>query len=79
MCIASSSVPRNLVTCLKHLKEGPLAPVAQGGEDLRLRVWDVREAGRLRPSLTIEGYTFFPVSRGGRVGGSMGVGKERGE
>lgn len=62
---ASAKVPRNLVTCLKYLsdKAGSSASsssVVQGGEDLRLRVWDVREAG-LRPSVTIEGYTFFPV------------------
>eukprot|EP00903_Cladosiphon_okamuranus_P015395 g14219.t1 len=65
---ASAKVPRNLVTCLKYLpdKAGSSASsssssssVVQGGEDLRLRVWDVREAG-LRPSVTIEGYTCFP-------------------
>ncbi len=60
-CTASSKVPRNLVTCLKYLPgESHAASVVQGGEDLRLRVWDVREAG-LRPSMTVEGYTFFPV------------------
>ncbi|CAM9244805.1 unnamed protein product, partial [Pylaiella littoralis] len=34
--------------------------VVQGGEDLRLRVWDLREGG-LRPAVTVEGYTFFPI------------------
>ncbi|CAM9381221.1 unnamed protein product, partial [Hapterophycus canaliculatus] len=62
-CTSSAKVPRNLVTCLKHLsaRSSPSSSVvAQGGEDLRLRVWDAREQG-LRPSLTIEGYTFFPL------------------
>lgn len=59
-CTASAKTPRNLVTCLKYLCAESSASVVQGGEDLRLRVWDVREAG-LRPSLTVEGYTFFPL------------------
>lgn len=59
-CTASAKTPRNLVTCLKYLPPESPASLVQGGEDLRLRVWDVRETG-LRPSLTIEGYTFFPV------------------
>lgn len=62
-CTASVSVPRNLVTCLKYLPGPPASSsstIAQGGEDLRLRVWDAREAG-LRPALTVEGYTYFPV------------------
>ena len=59
-CTARVKTPRNLVTCLKYLPAESPASLVQGGEDLRLRVWDVREGG-LRPSLTIEGYTFFPV------------------
>eukprot|EP00752_Nemacystus_decipiens_P008672 g7740.t1 len=59
-CTASARTPRNLVTCLKYLPAESSVSLVQGGEDLRLRVWDVREGG-LRPSLTIEGYTFFPL------------------
>lgn len=59
-CTSSAKVPRNLVTCLKCLPGESSSSVAQGGEDLKLRVWDTREGG-LRPSMTIDGYTFFPV------------------
>ncbi|CAM9598490.1 unnamed protein product, partial [Scytosiphon promiscuus] len=60
-CTSSAKVPRNLVTCLQHLSGGSSSSVvAQGGEDLRLRVWDAREHG-LRPSMSIEGFTFFPL------------------
>lgn len=65
-CTSSAKVPRNLVTCLKYLSVGPSCSssvVAQGGEDLRLRVWDAREQAR-KPPLTIEGFIFFPVRVG---------------
>ncbi|CBN77035.1 conserved unknown protein [Ectocarpus siliculosus] len=59
-CTSSAKVPRNLVTCLKCLSGGPSSSVVQGGEDLKLRVWDTREGG-LRSSMTVDGYTFFPL------------------
>ncbi|CAM9841354.1 unnamed protein product [Ectocarpus fasciculatus] len=59
-CTSSTKVPRNLVTCLKCLSGESSFSVVQGGEDLKLRVWDAREGG-LRPSITMDGYTFFPL------------------
>lgn len=55
--MALTSVPRNLVTCLKYLPADS-STLVQGGEDLKLRVWDVR--GGLVQVQTIE-CIYFPV------------------
>ena len=59
-CTVKVREPRNMVTCLKYLASESSSAVVQGGEDLRLRVWDSRQGG-LTPVLTIKGYVYFPV------------------
>lgn len=51
-------VSRNVVTCLKWIP-GEAHLVAQGSEDLKLRVWDVRTMSA--PALSLEGYVYFPL------------------
>lgn len=63
----SAKVPRNLVTCLKWFGDGGDSGgsgglIAQGSEDLRLRVWDPRGDLRSGPAQTFGGYTYFPLA-----------------
>lgn len=57
-CTGRAHVSRNVVTCLSWVADEPTL-VAQGSEDLRLRLWDVRALSR--PASVIEGYTYFPL------------------
>ena len=58
-CTTKRHISRNVVTCLRWV-EGEPHLVAQGSEDLRLRVWDVRSLGG-QPAATLEGYVYFPL------------------
>ena len=50
---------QNVVTCLKWVP-GETTLVAQGSEDLRLRLWDVRTLSK--PAAVIENeYIYFPL------------------
>ena len=50
---------QNVVTCLKWVP-GETSLVAQGSEDLRLRLWDVRTLSR--PAAVLENeYVYFPL------------------
>jgi len=54
-------VPQNVVTCVQWGKGGGSGNVLyQGGEDLRVRLWDVR-VGLSHPATTLEGFTYFPL------------------
>eukprot|EP00611_Tribonema_gayanum_P023230 TRINITY_DN4842_c0_g1_i4.p1 TRINITY_DN4842_c0_g1~~TRINITY_DN4842_c0_g1_i4.p1 ORF type:complete len:388 (-),score=60.68 TRINITY_DN4842_c0_g1_i4:1015-2091(-) len=55
------ATPRNLVTCLKCMPgdEGANA-VVQGGEDLKLRLWDFRAPSSV-PAQTLDGFVYFPL------------------
>ena len=55
---ARCQVSRNVVTCLSWV-EGEAHLVAQGSEDLKLRIWDVRALSA--PAAVMEGYTYFPL------------------
>ncbi|CAK4684207.1 hypothetical protein LEN26_016204 [Aphanomyces euteiches] len=57
--IQQTIVSQNIVTCMAWVPtEAQL--VAQGGEDLRLRIWDCR--AWKSPAQTIEGYVYFPLA-----------------
>lgn len=72
--LARNSAARNTVTCLKLFpgSSSSRAVVAQGSEDLRVRLWDCRTMGSAsatagaRAVLTLhgalEGYVYFPLS-----------------
>ncbi|KAG5192412.1 WD40-repeat-containing domain protein [Tribonema minus] len=55
------ATPRNLVTCLKCMpgEEGTNV-VVQGGEDLKLRLWDFRTPSSV-PAQTLDGFVYFPL------------------
>ncbi|CAM9344758.1 unnamed protein product, partial [Chrysoparadoxa australica] len=56
--VAQAKTPRNLVTCLKYIPGEEV--IAQGGEDLKLRLWDMRqEMGK--PCQVIDNFTYFPL------------------
>ena len=55
---ARCQVSRNVVTCLTWV-EGETHLVAQGSEDLKLRLWDVRTLSA--PAAQLEGYVYFPL------------------
>lgn len=56
-CAWREGLPRNLVTCLTQIPgEAPL--LAQGAEDLHVRVWDCRARSVAQ---AIGGYTYFPL------------------
>lgn len=57
-CVSSVYIARNVVTCAAWGGEGSQF-VWQGSEDLRLRLWDIRAMAK--PSVTLEGYTCFPM------------------
>ena len=57
-CAMRSTVSRNVVTCLAWVG-GASKLVAQGSEDLRLRLWDVRSLSQ--PAAVMEGYIYFPL------------------
>ncbi|KAF0696887.1 Aste57867_12386 [Aphanomyces stellatus] len=50
---------QNIVTCMAWVPRDANV-VAQGGEDLRVRLWDAR--AWKAPTQTIEGYIYFPLS-----------------
>lgn len=54
---AATAAPQ--VTCLEWLPDSRSA-IAQGSEDLCVRLWDVREDS-MQPAATLGGYTYFPV------------------
>ncbi len=60
---APAHVQQNVVTCLKWRSEGDAAQhtILQGGEDLRVRLWDTR-AGLLQAVGALEGFTYFPLA-----------------
>jgi len=61
---APAHTPQNVVTCLQWARgSGQLPPQAllQGGEDLRVRLWDTRH-GLLNEAGALEGFTYFPLS-----------------
>lgn len=72
-CTASADVSRNVVTCMAWLP-GEAHLVAQGSEDLKLRLWDARATSR--PAHVAEGYVYFPLccaaARGHLLTGSNG-------
>jgi WD40 repeat protein len=89
-----ASAARNTVTCLKLLPDSTAARavVAQGSEDLRVRLWDCRAMGAssgakavLTLHSVLEGYVYFPlgidVHENGRyvLTSSRGVGGLGGE
>ena len=64
--VAMNNTPRNLVTALRWVP-GEASSVLQASEDLRLRVWDVRSAGRqqsagLKATSTMLGHSNIPLS-----------------
>eukprot|EP00949_MAST-11_sp_MAST-11-sp1_P000096 g96.t1 len=54
--LLTRKTPRNLVTCLGWIGG---KTIAQGSEDLRVRVWDMSAHGA--PAMTLQGYTYFPL------------------
>ena len=63
---APAHVAQNVVTCLQWAAagsggEGEQHVLLQGGEDLRVRLWDAR-AGLLRQAGALEGFTYFPLA-----------------
>ena len=72
VCLGKNQIARNLVTSLRVLPAAGdggstgSSVLVQGGEDLRLRIWDVRAAGgavaTIRQAHAAEGYVYFPVS-----------------
>jgi WD40 repeat protein len=60
-CLRCFQRPRNIVTCVKYiLGESGGHQIAQGGEDLSVKIWDVRQAAT-EPVQTLGGYTYFPL------------------
>jgi WD40 repeat protein len=65
---APAHVAQNVVTCLQWAAAGSSGDggggqhvLLQGGEDLRVRLWDAR-AGLLRQAGALEGFTYFPLA-----------------
>ncbi|EGZ13382.1 hypothetical protein PHYSODRAFT_347004 [Phytophthora sojae] len=56
---AKNTTPQNVVTCSTWLPREPL--VAQGSEDLSVKVWDPRTPLRV-PAQTLRGFVYFPLS-----------------
>jgi len=54
-------VPQNVVTCLQWAPQQPEQVLLQGGEDLRVRLWDAR-AGLLQAVGALQGFTYFPLA-----------------
>lgn len=59
MEVDSVRIPRNVVTCMCWLPR--TSAFAQGGEDLQLRIWDVRNM-RAGAAQMFGNYTFFPLA-----------------
>jgi WD40 repeat protein len=59
---AKAHVAQNVATCVRWAAPGGGAPhlLLQGGEDLRVRLWDTR-CGALRAAAALEGFTYFPL------------------
>ena len=57
-------VAQNVATCVRWARGGGGAPsphlLLQGGEDLRVRLWDTRD-GAPRAAGALEGFTYFPL------------------
>ena len=69
ICISKLAIPQNIVTCMKwypntslinNQNEDNTSILIQGGEDLRVRIWDTRS--KLQCLKIIDGYVYFPVS-----------------
>ncbi|GMF21398.1 unnamed protein product [Phytophthora fragariaefolia] len=56
---AKNTTPQNVVTCSAWLPREPL--VAQGSEDLSVKLWDPRTPLRV-PAQTLTGFVYFPLS-----------------
>lgn len=56
---AKNTIPQNVITCSKWVPNEPL--VAQGSEDLSVKIWDARSALRT-PVQTYRGYIYFALS-----------------
>ncbi|KAE8907039.1 hypothetical protein PF005_g2344 [Phytophthora fragariae] len=56
---AKNTTPQNVVTCSTWLPREPL--VAQGSEDLSVKLWDPRTPLRV-PVQTLTGFVYFPLS-----------------
>ena len=59
-CISTNKISRNLVTCLDWFKAKGSNQVCQGSEDLRLRVWDIRDS-EASCSIEFGRYLYFPL------------------
>lgn len=59
--VACASRAQNVVTALTLVGDGPRALIAQAGEDLRVRLWDVR-GGALSCGAELGGYVYFPLA-----------------
>lgn len=68
--VAAVHTPQNVVTCCKRVPDGGsglggsggFALVAQGGEDLRVRLWDARGGALVPAGAPLGGYTYFPLA-----------------
>ncbi|GMF12589.1 unnamed protein product [Phytophthora lilii] len=62
-----NTTPQNVVTCSTWLPREPL--VAQGSEDLSVKLWDPRTPLRV-PAQTLRGFVYFPLSIAAYGGGN---------
>ena len=58
--VARAHVAQNVATCVRWGAGDAPHVLLQGGEDLRVRLWDTRE-GALRAAAALEGFTYFPL------------------
>ena len=58
--IVRNTTSRNLVTCMQWLPQNS-STIVQGSEDLKLRLWDVRQGNVIKSTQTFSGYVYFPL------------------